>query len=162
MSSIECCSYSNAFWTSERNSFSYLTELWDNPFAVQLLYCSWTIIDKHLCHLDCRHWKHKKYITLLCMLYYLGVHILLAALSVFPRCQYNIIFWGTANAVLFLLWCREWHSSLQHKSPGNAQEITQATLANPQNNTHYKYIHPGGKHIYITIPSNVIKFTESM
>ena len=55
--------------------YSYLTELWDYPFAGHLPYCSCAIIDKRLCQLDCRLRIDNKYIIVFYMLYILGVHI---------------------------------------------------------------------------------------
>ena len=84
-------------------TYSYLTELWDNPFAGQLLYCSCTIIDKRLCQLDCRLRIDNKYITVFYMLYILGVHISACCFSCnFPGANKEITLFGTAKAVLFL------------------------------------------------------------
>ena len=56
--------------------YSYLTELWDYPFAGHLPFCSCVIIDKRLCQLDCRLRIVKKYIyRALHVVHILGVHI---------------------------------------------------------------------------------------
>ena len=106
------------------NRFSYLTELWDNPFAGHLPYCSCAIINKRLCQLDCRLRIVKKYIIVFYMLYtFLECTFLLAALPVTSQVPIKrLLCLGTAKAVLFLSVVRVQVSSLQHKTSGNAQD----------------------------------------
>ena len=83
------------------NSFSYLTKLWDNPFAGHLPYCSCAIIDKRLCQLDCRLRIVKKYITVFYMLYILGVHISACCfICYFPGANKEITLFGHRQSCL--------------------------------------------------------------
>ena len=84
--------------------YSYLTELWDYPFAGHLPYCSWTIMNYHLCQLDCRLCIAKTYIyrvSTCCT--FLECTFLLAAFPVTSQVPIKrLLCLGTAKAVLFL------------------------------------------------------------
>ena len=82
-------------------TYSYLTELWDNPFAGHLPYCSCAIIDKRLCQLDCGLCIVKKYITVFYMLYILGVHISACCfICNFPGANKEITLFGHRQSCL--------------------------------------------------------------
>ena len=137
------------------NSFSYLTELWDNPFAVQLLYCSWTITDYHLCQLDYRLSKYRKYIIVLCMLYILGLLtfcLLLICNSQVPIKR--LLCLGTAKAVLFLSVVRVYFF-LATQTLWNALRITLLNL-HATNTNNNNTIHLGGRHLLQYIQHRII------
>ena len=97
--------------------YSYLTELWDYPFAGHLPYCSCAIIDKHLCQLDCRLRIVKKYITVFYMLYILGVHISACCFTCnFPGANKEITLFGHRQSCL-VSFCGESAELLSNTKP---------------------------------------------
>ena len=92
-------------------TYSYLTELWDNPFAGHLPYCSCAIRDKRLCQLDCRLRIEKKYIIVFYMLYILGVHISACCfICNFPGANKEITLFGHRQSCI-ISFCGESTSS---------------------------------------------------